>query len=55
MLLFFSSKISYCVCFTFLYFIVSATAPLYAENAPTAIDGEYVVILKEDLSEKDGK
>ena len=30
-------------------------APLYAENATTAIDGEYVVILKEDLSEKDGK
>ena len=30
------------------------TAPLYAADSPTAIDGEYVVILKEELSDSDG-
>ena len=30
------------------------TAPLYADDSPTAIDGEYVVILNEDLSDSDG-
>ena len=33
----------------------SYTAPLYAADSPTAIDGEYVVVLKEELSDSDGK
>ena len=28
-------------------------APLYAADSPTAVDGEYVVILKEELSDND--
>lgn len=30
------------------------TAPLYADDSPTAIPGEYVVILNEELSDSDG-